>query len=109
MYPVFQLPSTPQLCLASLILSRGLEENAFVGGFKDESELYSRPNLGNVDYIELDWKEEMKEDIMFGMSYHNYNEKWHHGCRVSGMRDLPNLHSIRRGAGASMDENGTNA
>jgi hypothetical protein len=104
-YPVFQLPSA-LLCLTSLILARGLEENAFVGEYKNASDLYNRPDLGSVDYIELEWKEEIKEDIMFTMSYHNYNEKWHHGCRVSGFRELPNLYSIRRAAGARMDDDG---
>jgi hypothetical protein len=105
-YTVFLIPS-PMLCLYSLIAARALEDNAFLGNYKTVSELFSRPDLGDVDYIELPWKP--GPDIMnrkvFPMSYVTYNNTWHRLCLAAGFRELPRLYALRVGAGARLDKN----
>jgi hypothetical protein len=45
-----------------------IEEMHFKAGYMNEEEFLTRPDLGDIDYIELPWKEEMLDQKVFDLS-----------------------------------------
>jgi hypothetical protein len=86
-------------------VSRAIQDNAFEAGFKNYEEFSTRPDLGQVDYIALKWKEEVLERPVFKLSYARFNEIWHRVCLLAGFRTAPRLYALRVGAGARLDKN----
>jgi hypothetical protein len=92
------------LCLLRLILSRALQDDAFVAGFKDYDQFMTQPDLGDVDYMQLKWKDDMLDRHIFPLSYQQFNDIWRRVGMMAGLRDLPRLYALRVGAGARLDE-----
>jgi hypothetical protein len=85
-------------------VSRAIRDNAFNPGFADAEEFLKRPVLGDVDYIKLEWKDEVLDRTVFGLSYRQFNDIWHRVCLAAGLRVEPKLYALRVGAGARLDE-----
>jgi hypothetical protein len=62
------------VCLGRLIVARALQDDTFDPGFADVEQFLKRPALGDVDYIELKWKEEMLDRPVFQLSYRQFND-----------------------------------
>ena len=92
------------MCLGRLIVARALQDNAFDADFTDVEQFLKRPALGDVDYIELKWKEEMLDRTIFKLSYQQFNNIWHRVCMAAGLREEPRLYALRVGAGARLDQ-----
>ncbi|KAI0388262.1 hypothetical protein F5Y17DRAFT_248639 [Xylariaceae sp. FL0594] len=90
-------------CLASLILTRGIQENVFDPSFTTVDQIFDRPNLEHVDFVPLRWKTDMLEKKIFSLSYKTLNDLWHRVLLVSGFREDSRLYSLRVGAGANLD------
>ncbi|TGJ78353.1 hypothetical protein E0Z10_g10409 [Xylaria hypoxylon] len=90
-------------CLASLILTRGVQTNGFDPDFTTVDQIFDRPNLEHVDFVPLRWKTEMLEQKIFPMSYKTLNDLWHRVLLVSGAREDARLYSLRVGTGANLD------
>ncbi|KAI0804888.1 hypothetical protein GGR55DRAFT_304735 [Xylaria sp. FL0064] len=90
-------------CLASLILTRGIQTNSFDPSFTTVDQIFDRPNLEHVDFIPLRWKTDMLEESIFSLSYKTLNELWHRMLLVSGAREDARLYSLRVGTGANLD------
>lgn len=95
----------PLVCLGRLIVARAIQDDAFEAGYTDADEFLNKPALGDVDYIELPWKEEKLDDFIFQLSYRRFIEIWHRVCSAAGLREVPRLYSLRVGAGARLDQN----
>jgi hypothetical protein len=95
----------PLVCLGRLIVARAIQDDAFEAGYINADEFLNTPALGDVDYIELPWKEKKLDDFVFKLSYRRFNEIWHKVCIASGLREVPRLYSLRVGAGARLDKN----
>lgn len=85
-------------------MARAIRDNAFDPGFADAEEFLKRPVLGDVDYIELKWKDEVLDRTVFNLSYRQFNDIWHRVCMAAGLRVEPRLYALRVGAGARLDE-----
>ena len=95
----------PLVCLSRLIVARGIQDDALEAGYTNADEFLNMPALGDVDYIELPWKEKKLDDFFFQLSYRRFNEIWHKVCIAAGFRELPRLYSLRVSAGARLDNN----
>ena len=95
----------PLVCLSRLIVARAIKDDAFEAGYTNADEFLNMPALGDVDYIELPWKEKKLDDFIFQLSYRRFNEIWHKVCIAAGFREVPRLYSLRVGAGARLDKN----
>jgi hypothetical protein len=91
------------VCLASIIAARAIKDDAFKVRFKSVKELLSRPCLENVDFLPLDWKEEMLDRPIFNLSNGTFYDLWHRTCLVSGLRGDPRFYVMRVGAGGRLD------
>ena len=85
-------------------MSRAIRDDAFDAGFTDAEDFLKRPVLGEVDYIELKWKDEVLDRTVFGLSYRQFNDIWHRVCLAAGLRVEPRLYALRVGAGARLDK-----
>lgn len=92
------------ICLGRLIVSRAIQDDAFDPGFADVEEFKTRSVLGDVDYIRLNWKDEMLDRNVFQLSYRQFNDIWHRVCMMAGFREEPRLYALRVGAEARLDE-----
>lgn len=98
-FSVFFVPF-PLVCLGRLIVAKAIRDGAFESSFVDAAEFLTRPMLGNVDFINLRWKEEMLDRPAFKLTYHRFNEIWHRVCLAAGFRQEPRLYSLRVGGSA---------
>ena len=55
----------PLICLGRLIVARAIKDDAFEAGYINADEFLNMLALGDVDYIELLWKEKKLEDFIF--------------------------------------------
>ncbi|KAI1445143.1 hypothetical protein F5Y02DRAFT_427123 [Annulohypoxylon stygium] len=94
---------TGSFCLASLVLARAIQENAFNPNFATIDEIFDRPNLESVNFIPLKWKQKFHGQSIFSMTYKSFNEVWHRTLLVAGFRNHSRLYSLRVGAGARFD------
>ncbi|RYP64095.1 hypothetical protein DL771_008954 [Monosporascus sp. 5C6A] len=91
-------------CLASLVLARAVQDDAFDPSFSTVEEIFDRPNLESVDFIPLKWKQDFLNKPIFPMAYKTLNELWHRTLLVAGFRNHSRLYSLRVGAGARFDD-----
>lgn len=96
------IPYSP-VCLASVIAARAIKDNAFKVGFDSVEALLSRPTLESVDFLPLDWKEEMLDCPIFHLSNGTFYDLWRRTCLVSGLREDPRFYTMRVGAGGRLD------
>ena len=91
------------ICLLSLILARAIKDDAFEASFKSAEELLDRPTLENVDYVKLNWKEDVKEKCIFPIKYGKFLDIWNRTSLVAGLRKRLRPYSMRVGAGGRID------
>ncbi|KAI6082452.1 hypothetical protein F4821DRAFT_247161 [Hypoxylon rubiginosum] len=94
---------TVSCCLASLVLTRAIQEDAFNPSFTTIDEIFDRPNLESVNFVPLRWKDKFHSQPIFPMTYKYFNELWHRTLLVAGFRNHARLYSLRVGAGARFD------
>ncbi|RYP01717.1 hypothetical protein DL764_006110 [Monosporascus ibericus] len=90
-------------CLASKVLTRAIQDRAFEPSFNNVDEIFDRPNLESVDFVQLRWKRDILNQRIFPITYKTLNELWHRTLLVSGFRTHSRLYSLRVGAGARFD------
>jgi hypothetical protein len=93
----------PSICLVSLLLSLALSEDAFDPSFSSVDELLRRSQFKNVNYVDLTWKPEKLDQVLFPLDYARYRAIWIDACQAAGLQHDPQLYTLRVGAGASMD------
>jgi hypothetical protein len=93
----------PSICLVSLLLSLALSDDAFDPSFTSVDELLRRPQLEKADFLQLKWKEEIKDKVILPLDYNRYRCVWIDACQAAGLREDPRLYTLRVGAGSSMD------
>lgn len=71
--------------------------------FESVEALLSRPALESVDFLPLDWKEEMLDRPIFYLADRTFYDLWHRNWLVSGSRLPPRFYSMRIGAGGRLD------
>ncbi|RYO80969.1 hypothetical protein DL762_007375 [Monosporascus cannonballus] len=90
-------------CLASMVLTRAIQDRAFEPSFNNIDEIFDRPNLESVNFVQLRWKRDILNQRIFPITYKTLNELWHRTLLVSGFRTHSRLYSLRVGAGARFD------
>lgn len=94
---------TSMFCLASLILARALQDNAFRAGYRTIDEVLDTPDMGLANWVPLRWKTEFEEECIFPISYQQRASLWNRCVLVSGARESPRFYSLRVGSVARMD------
>ncbi|KAF8462493.1 hypothetical protein DFH94DRAFT_700934 [Russula ochroleuca] len=85
-------------CLTHLVLVVGIHFNAFKAGYKSVDEILHRPNLENVDYIHLEWREDFLNKPIFPMSYTTFWRNLQRVLLVAGFSTMARLYAFRVGA-----------
>src|SRR5207244_4303823 len=93
----------PILCLTVLFAARAIADGAFEDEISTFHDLLHRPNLENVDYVPLKWKEDVLDRPIFPLSQNSLNDLWHRTLLVAGVRTAARLYSLKVGAGARLD------
>ncbi|MCJ1426159.1 hypothetical protein MMC29_004061 [Sticta canariensis] len=91
------------ICLASIIASCAIYDDAFEAGFESVEALLSRPDLEDVDFLLSKWKSEMLDRPIFKLSKHTFYNIWHRNALVSGFRHDPRFYATRVGAAGRLD------
>ncbi|KAK2006506.1 hypothetical protein LZ32DRAFT_622904 [Colletotrichum eremochloae] len=92
----------PLLCFANLVVIAALANDAFDVHFSSLEDILSRPQLGNVQFVRLGWKESVLDDPVFNMNYHMFYWIWYRVLLVMGVRNPPRPYSTRVGAGGRL-------
>lgn len=92
-------------CPVSLVIARALAANAFKHGFQSLDELVNRPRFDGekVHSIELPWKEELRDQQMFPITYHRFWSVWTRTNTVAGYPEVLRPYAMRVGAGRRLD------
>ncbi|KAF2473896.1 uncharacterized protein BDR25DRAFT_125887 [Lindgomyces ingoldianus] len=85
----------PLICLASLVGAFAVKDNAFKTGFRSVEALLYQLNLEDVDFVPLQWKEEMLDRPIFEVDHNTLHDLWHRLWLVSGSRGDPRFHAMR--------------
>ena len=85
-------------CLTHLVLVVGIHFNAFKAGYKSIDEILHRPNLENVDYIHLEWREDFLNKPIFPMLYSSFCRALQCVLLVAGFSTRARLYAFRIGA-----------
>jgi hypothetical protein len=93
----------PQICLANLIITRAIKDDAFEPSFKTVDEFLNRPNLEGVDFLPLKWKKKKLDQRIFKIDYRKFNAIFHRTTLVAGFRKNPRLYALRVGAAGRLD------
>lgn len=103
----FQFTSTllpyPLFCLTHLIAVSGVHFKAFKAGYTSIDYLLHRPDLENVDYIHLEWRENMLGTKIFDMSYTSFWRTLRRVLLVAGFSTLTRIYAFRLEALAEYD------
>ncbi|KAK4232798.1 hypothetical protein C8A03DRAFT_39568 [Achaetomium macrosporum] len=94
----------PLLCLRSHVLARALQLDSLAISFELAHGLLNRPFFGRTDRIDIPWKEEFLDKIIFPLTYQVFYELWLRCLVVIGCRNPIRPYALRVGAGARMDE-----
>ena len=89
-------------CLCSKVLTRAIQDDAFETSFKSIDDILDRPNMNGVNFVPLKWKEKMKNNVIFDISYEMIRALWHRVLEVAGARTRRRTYSLRVGAGARL-------
>lgn len=91
-------------CPASLVLARGLSEDAFDPSFDSAEELSQRPKMEkDINSVRLPWKEALLDKEIFPISYRQYFEIWSRVLLVAGFPELIRPYAVRVGAGSRLN------
>jgi hypothetical protein len=93
-------------CPLSLLLVRAIQDNAFLEeyGFNTLEDLLSRPKLPEgADQIPLKWRNGVKMDKVFKMTYATYLTHFLKVVQAAGYRGHIRLYAIRVGVGNTLD------
>ena len=85
-------------CLTHLVLVVGIHFNAFKAGYKSIDEILHRPNLENIDYIHLEWREDFLNKPIFPMLYSSFCRALQRVLLVAGFSTRACLYAFRIGA-----------
>ena len=103
----FQFTSTllpyPLFCLTHLIGVSGVHFKAFKAGYTSIDYLLHRPDLESVDYIHLEWRENMLGTKIFDMSYTSFWRTLRRVLLVAGFSTLTRIYAFRLKALAEYD------
>ncbi|KAK3342329.1 hypothetical protein B0H65DRAFT_540038 [Neurospora tetraspora] len=91
------------VCLVTFVAIQALHDDAFETEFSSFDELLQRPNLEDVDCIELRWKDGMQEKPIFPLKYHKFLELWNRRWLVAGNRNTLRPYALRIGGGNKID------
>jgi hypothetical protein len=91
----------PSIRLVSLLLSLALRDDAFDPSFTSVNELLRHPQLEKADFLQLKWKEEIKNKTILLLIYNRYRCVWIDVCQAAGLRKDPRLLSDMRAIGES--------
>lgn len=98
----FQFTTTllpyPLLCLTHLVCVIGIHFNAFKAGYRSVDEILRRPNLEDVDYIHLEWREDFLDKEIFPMSYTSFWRNLRRVLLVAGFSTMARVYAFRLGA-----------
>ncbi len=81
----------------------GIHSGAFKAGYKSVEELLHRPNLEDVDYVPLEWNDNMADEDIFPMSYTTFSRILHQVLLVARFSLLTRVYAFRVGAGIEFD------
>ncbi|KAI3331203.1 hypothetical protein F4824DRAFT_504220 [Ustulina deusta] len=90
-------------CLASLIITQAINDQAFIAGYNTVEEVFDKPNLETVDFIPLRWKPGMEDKEIFKISDSQLTDLFQRTLLVMGVRRNPKFYSLRVGCGARLD------
>ncbi|KAK0629189.1 hypothetical protein B0T17DRAFT_615001 [Bombardia bombarda] len=96
-------------CVTHLVGVIGVHFNAFKAGYRSVDELLHRPNLEHVDYVPLEWRDEVLDDDIFPMSYTTFSRILHHVLLVAGFQTMARIYAFRLGALVEYDGSLTQA
>ena len=85
------------------VAAKAIKDDAFKVRFESVEALLSRPALESVDFLPLDWKEQMLDRPIFHLSDRTFYDLWQRNWLVSGSRIPPRFYSMRVGAGGRLD------
>ncbi|KAH0561978.1 hypothetical protein GP486_003316 [Trichoglossum hirsutum] len=98
----FQFSTTllpyPLFCLTHIDGVIGIHCKAFGAGYQSVHGLLYRANLENVDYVALEWHDEMLDDEIFPMSYTSFRRTLRFVLLVAGFSTLARVYTFRVGA-----------
>ncbi|KAH7633844.1 hypothetical protein B0T09DRAFT_334751 [Sordaria sp. MPI-SDFR-AT-0083] len=97
------------VCLVTFVAIQALHDDAFETEFSSFDELLQRPNLEDVDCIELRWKDGMQEKPIFPLKYYRFLELWNRTWLVAGNRNTLRPYALRIGGGNKIDGSLTSA
>ena len=87
----------------------GIHFNAFKAGYKSIDEILRRPNLEDVDYIHLEWRDDFLNRPIFPMSYSSFWRNLQRVLLVAGFSTMARLYAFRVGALIEYDKSLTQA
>jgi len=90
-------------CLTSLIAARAIQLDALKERFASVDELLRRPILEDVDYVRLEWKDEVKDKKVFPISSVLFDQLWQRTLVVAGSRKPPKPYALRIGTGGRLN------
>lgn len=102
----FSVVFTPYdlFCLASLVVARGLADDAFDPSFDSVEDLLQRPLMEkHIQSIDLPWKKELEDKQIFPLSYRDYWEIFNRTLLVAGYPESIRPYAVRVGAGGRLD------
>ncbi|CAI6091555.1 unnamed protein product, partial [Clonostachys chloroleuca] len=87
-----------------LLASRAIADDAFSAGYSSIDEVLQPGTLEEgIDYTPLEWREDMLDEPIIPITYHQYWELWNIAMLVAGQRDNPRPSAMRVGAGGRLD------
>ncbi|KAF8887659.1 hypothetical protein CPB84DRAFT_1849826 [Gymnopilus junonius] len=85
-------------CLTHLVLVVGIHSNTFKAGYKSIDEILHCPNLENIDYIHLEWREDFLNKPIFPMSYSSFLRNLQCVLLIAGFSTMAHLYAFHIGA-----------
>ncbi len=94
----------PRLCFFRSVMSRAIAADAFEADYKSIDEAMDIPRFEEgVQLIHLRWKKDMRNKIIFPITYGQINALWHRIQIVAGFRDPVRFYALRLGAGQRLE------
>lgn len=91
-------------CPTSLVLARGLSEDAFDPSFDSAEALLQRPKMEkDINCVTLPWKEALLDKEIFPISYRQFFDIWARVLLVAGFPELIRPYAVRVGAGSRLN------
>lgn len=90
-------------CVLTLILARGLQDQAFRDEFSTVDDLITKTRISNTNYRLSMWKRDKKEAPVFSLSYDTYRAHFQKNVAAAGYQTFFRLYALRVGAGNTLD------